>query len=370
MTNIKFENDLCQIIEEEAGKCIGCKLCMRGCPMLDKFTSNPKELLSALNSDLDFPSNMPYSCMLCGYCEEICPKDVSFKNLFFKMRQRYIDENGGNIKSDVKAVPANFHQDLSFTRIFKSPISHLHSDIIFFPGCAFLADNPDLVEKTYEYLEGIFPGIGFWNSCCAKPTNFLGREEKFNERMDIIKSELENRGIKRIVTACENCSITFKEFCDDVEVLPIYSVLADNFPEDAKGKFSDFPEAVNIHDPCPARYDEDLQDNVRKTLIFLGFTIEELLYSKNKTICCSSGGMVSQTAPEISHEHMLRRSSDGDKPMVTYCKECVNRLGSQREIDHIINLVFDDRDKAFKSYRPYSSVNAWTNRFKARSINK
>ena len=367
MDKVNFDPKLNKLVASDSRNCIGCKLCMQGCPMLDEFAENPKDLLKSLDKDQVYSWDLPYSCMLCGYCEQVCPKGISFKDIFFNMRKLLVSKNGGNIPSEVKASSTNFHQNFSFSKIFTSPIANLNSDIVFFPGCALLADNPKLVDKIYTYLKSIYPGIGFWNACCAKPTKYLGREDKFTERMKLLQKEYRPKGVKRLITACQNCTITFDQSFNDLETIPIYNILAENFPDHAINKFSETNTTINIHDPCPSRYDESLQKSARILAEKLGFVVEELKFSKQKTICCSAGGMVMQTAPEIGIKHMKRRSSEGDKPMLTYCKECVSKLGSRRKISHLLDLIFLDKDQAFK-YKEYSTIKSWVNRFKSKRL--
>lgn len=369
MKTFKFDNNLKEKIEKDYESCIDCRVCMRGCPMLDKFASGPKDLLEDLNRTQAFETDLPYSCMLCGYCSQVCPKDISFKDLFLDMRRLYVKENGGTIGKDLPASGVNFHQDFSFSRVFSKPIGHLESDICFFPGCAFLADNPIQVGDVYSYLQSIYPGIGFWNTCCGNPTKSLGRQDKFQERMEGFKAEYRAKGIKRIVTACQNCTLTIEEACSDLEVIPIYNILAENFPEEEENRFKDLGLTVSIHDPCPSRSYPDLQDNIRTIVGRLGFEIEELKYSKNRTICCSAGGMVKQTAPEIAKIHADRRAGEGDKALVTYCKECERTLGLQRDIDHILDLVFLDESCLFEKHKA-SVLGDWINRFIGRSLAK
>lgn len=363
MKKYYFDDELRSLVEKEEAKCIGCKVCMRGCSMLDEFTSNPKQMLEDLSAQGYFYRDMAYSCMLCGYCEKVCPKGVSLKDIFFKMRKTYVGEHKGNIEKDLGAWGTNFHQDLVFSKVFSDPISGSGSDICFFPGCALVADSPLLVKRVYSYLKDIYPQISLWNTCCGKPTNYLGREDKFRERIESIQDHYRSKGIKKIITACMNCTITFEETCPDLEVIPIYKILAENFPNGASGKFSQDKPRVNVHDPCPARYDDKLLDDARTIIGNLGFEIEELEFSRNKTICCSSGGMVWQTAQPIAAKHKARREAEGDGPLVTYCKECEKRLGENRKTDHLLDLVFLDKEEVFSQHEN-SLVGSWLNRLR------
>ena len=369
MIKVDFDQNLKDLIKEEYDRCIGCKLCMKGCPMLEEFSSNPKDLLKDLNENQYFSSDLPYSCMLCGYCEKVCPKGVSFKEISLKMREVYVASGGGDKEKDKGATGTRFHQDLSFSRVFSKPIKNLGSSVAFFPGCALQADNPQLVDQIYTYLQEIYPGIGYWNTCCGKPTNYLGSHEAFEKRLDGLKTEYREKQVKTLITCCVNCQLSLDENCPDLEIIPIYSVLHENFPKKARDKFQDLDLKVNIQDPCPARFYPSLLDESRDLIKWLGFGIEDLDFSREKTICCSSGGMVWSTRPNIGKKHYDRRVHDGDKPMVTYCKECEMRLGQDRSIDHILDLVFLPKDELFNKHDG-SQVRIWKNRFKAQKLAK
>ncbi len=85
-------------------KCIGCNKCMKGCPMLDRFCDSPRDLLKELSETGVFDCNLPYSCMLCGYCRQVCPVDVDLNSLFLNLRRDVVEEYNGKLPKNLHLI--------------------------------------------------------------------------------------------------------------------------------------------------------------------------------------------------------------------------------------------------------------------------
>lgn len=360
---------LASLIELEYSKCIGCKLCTKGCPMLDEFSDNPKKLLSQLNKDNSFDIELPYACMLCGYCAEVCPKSVSFRDLFYVFRKQSVKQYNGKLPGSLNTKGVDIHQKLSFSKFFSDSILGKNTETIFFPGCSLLSNNPEMVMSAYSYLREVFSNCGYSNKCCGKPTEFLGKHEKFMSLMESLKSDFNKHGVKTIITGCQNCYTCFKRNAPEFKIISLYEVLGDSgVPDYAKNRFAETKLNAIIHDPCPTRTEDKIHEAVREILNQLGISYDEMSYNKHRTLCCGMGGMVSLTSKKIFEKHRDRRRQEaGSKTIITYCMECAETLQSENlDSIHLLELIFTDVDdiKTEKS----SLAKSWFNRYRARKL--
>ncbi|WP_313755860.1 (Fe-S)-binding protein [Tissierella sp.] len=369
---MKISSQTMKIISKEEEKCIGCKACMKGCPMLDKFCNSPKNLLKELLDNERFEYTLPYSCMLCGYCTKVCPKEVDLKSLFLDMRRDVVKENNGKLPKELNGGGVELHQNLSFSKLFTSDIQNLQSDTIFFPGCGLLSYSPKIVENTYEYLRSKIDGIGIYTKCCGKPTAFMGKDEKFREYYSILEREFKNKNVKRIITGCQNCFMTIGNNSKDIEVISLWEVLANvGIPNGRKGIGKTIELEFTIHDPCPTRDVDIIHSSIRNIVDDLGFKTEEMKYNKGRTLCCGSGGMVSVTQSKIANSHTRRRAQEAKTEyIITYCQECVEsmRRGGKKSY-HILDLLFNE-DFQHMDQKNQGLVIKWVNRYRGKNMGK
>ena len=149
-------NKLTLKIESESNKCIGCKLCMKNCPMLQEQCESPKDLLEDLSNEMYFDGTiktiqMPFTCTLCSYCEQICPKDVSLKNVFYDLKTEVTAQVG--FPSELGKTSLSYHQNLSFSSVFSTQFKKIKpkNNSVFIPGCSPSAYNPSMKEMVYNY---------------------------------------------------------------------------------------------------------------------------------------------------------------------------------------------------------------------------
>lgn len=370
MKNVKISDKTMKLIIKEEEKCTGCKQCMKGCPMLDKFCDSPKELLGQLKSTEEFKHSLPYSCMLCGYCSKVCPTSVDLKSLFLELRRDTVGINNGKLPGELNTKGVDLHQKLSFSNLFTSDIQNLQSDTIFFPGCGLLAYSPKIVEKTYNHLRGKVEGIGIYTKCCGKPTNYLGKEEKFKEYYSILEKEFKEKGIKKVITGCQNCFITIGNKSKDIEVVSLWEVLSKvGIPEDKKDMCIGTDKEFTIHDPCPTRNEGEIHNSIRRIVDDLGLNVEEMEFKKGRTLCCGAGGMVPITQGQIAKDHTMRRAQEAKTEyIITYCQECVEsmRKGGKSSY-HILDLLFNEELEDMEQINQ-NLMNKWINRYKGKNI--
>lgn len=365
MTRIPMQEEVRSFIEKEEAGCIGCKACMKGCPMLEEWCENPKTLLGELSRG-DFPLRMPYTCLLCGYCTRVCPKDISFRDVFFRLRQESVRHFDGKLPKELRVGGVRMHQTLSASPLIASKIPE--TETLFFPGCALLAQSPEIVEKTYAYLQKTVKGLGITNRCCFKPTEYLGDAEKFSDYAAQLQRDFRAAGVKTILTACSNCYMSFRRHVKDIEIRSVYEVLAETgLPAKKKNAYRD-GGCVAVHDPCPTRNEKPMQEAVRALAKELGLKTEELSFSGARTLCCGTGGMVKMTAPAIHKKHVTRRAEEGgDGTYLTYCRECAATLTENgRPAVHLLDLLFGDG--AVRTNQ--GLLAAWKNRIGARNMGK
>lgn len=376
---MKISDKTLKLIEEEEDKCIGCNLCMEGCPMLARFCSSPKLLLKDLLDKKTFDYKLPYSCMLCGYCSRVCPTKVDLKSLFLELKREAVTQTNGKLPKDLSGSVVDFHQRFSFSKIFTSNINNLGSDTIFFPGCALMSYSPEIVQKTYSYLREKIPGIGIYNKCCGNPTASMGKDEKFKGYYSILEKEFKNKNIKKVITGCQNCFMTIGRNSKNIAVVSLWEVLASlGIPNERVNIGKDIDHSFTIHDPCPTRNINIIHKSIRDIASQLGLTIEEGKYSKSKTLCCGSGAMVSVTQGHIAQGHKKRVANEiSTGHIVTYCQECVEsiRHGGKKTY-HILDLIFPVQpinrpdDLLSLKQENQSTLKRWVNRYKCKSIGK
>lgn len=348
---------------EENEKCIGCKKCMVGCPMLDKFCENPKDLLESLSKENQFGMELPYSCMLCGYCAEVCPVDVSFNDIFFMYRKDLECICEGKLPKELNLAGVDLHQNLSFSRLFSKRLKE-EKDTVFFPGCALMGAKSEIVLKVNAYLDDKLSGCEIMTHCCGKPTKYMGKSDKFNQNIAGIQTELDKSGTRTIIAGCLNCYKTLEESLENVEVLSLWTVLDElGAVEDLRVDLSELGIVPTIHDPCPTRRDDEIQSAVRNILDKMGISYCEMDLNKRETLCCGAGAMVGISQRELAKDHMKRRCRESKSDhIVTYCQECTESFMKQdMKSLHILDLLFGEYDRL--DFEESKLARKWVARF-------
>ena len=353
--------------------CIDCNSCMKGCPMLEEFTDSPKSLLQDFKTIVP-NENISFSCTTCDYCYSVCPSDISFKEIFKDSKQKHAQDDKTLNSYGYKSVL--FHQKNSFSKLFTSKTIFKKGEftnMAFMPGCALSSYSPSLIEKTYKHLFKVLPGINVLQQCCGQPTRIIGDMKRFDQLYTKLQNDINMMKVDTVVTACENCYMSLKEYSPNIKVVSLYEVLDEyGIPEEKKEFYKNF-ESLALHDPCPTRYEKPLHDSVRNLLKTLGISFEEFKRNKEKTECCGSGGMLEFTNPTLAIDQMKNRVNQTKcDTILSYCQSCAQSMskGGKNGI-HILDLIFNETSQTNFTQKQNGTISRWLNRYKSkRNIDK
>ena len=230
--------------------------------------------------------------------------------------------------------------DLKATLALHGP-GHDRSRYAFFPGCNLAAIYPEHVLSSYAWLlNHLKGGTGFILRCCGVPAKWAGRDDLFQGALNALREDWHNLGEPIMVAACPTCCKTFREDLPGMKFITLWELLAEEkWEAKAQGK------TFAVHDPCTARYDEKLQESVRRLLTVIGASPQELLLGREMTECCGFGGLMSAANPPLAKDVARKRGQRSDAAYVTYCAMCRNALAATgKDVLHVLDLVFASTD--------------------------
>lgn len=229
----------------------------------------------------------------------------------------------------------SIHQSLGFSSfLMKVP----KTEAIFWPGCALLNLDGEILAKTLCILRRAEPDIQLACGCCGQPSVYLF-PDKAEKRKKKLVDLLKKQGIKRIYTACPNCTLQLRELAG-FEIIPIWPVLAEHI---CKSDMAGADGQFIWHDPCPTRKDPAQQEAARKLLKISGCDCCQPENTGCKTKCCGNFHMLAATAPEKSRKMRLARLSEfpEEKVIASGCEGCLGAFRSEgRETRHLLELLF------------------------------
>ena len=220
-----------------------------------------------------------------------------------------------------------FQQGLSFV-LLRVP----KTEAVFWPGCALMKLDEEILEKTMEVLRREEPDLQLAAGCCGQPTVYLF-SEKWEKRREKLLEILRKQGVKRIYTACPNCTLQMGELS---EVIPIWEPLARNLKAE---DLENVPGSFVWHDPCPIRNDPSQLAAVRELMV-----LAHCDYTEPGNIrCCGNVHMLRSTNPEQSAAIRRRRLAELDKnrTIVSCCEGCLDAFRTEgRDTCHLLEILF------------------------------
>ena len=216
---------------------------------------------------------------------------------------------------------------------------------VFWPGCALMTLNPDIIYKTWQVLRRAEPGIGISTCCCGQPSRYLF-PDKIAARQEWVQRMLEQQGVKRVYTACPNCGKELREWAG-VDVISIWPKLVAYLRQDeirgAKTGIS-----YVLHDPCPLRNAPLELKAVRLLCSMSGAAITEPVHSGVHTTCCGNYHMLHSLEPEKSTKLRQMRIAEfsAELPVVSCCEGCLDSFRLEGlETVHLLELIFGHGQK-------------------------
>ena len=326
----------------EASRCFqcDCDYCEASCEMLKWYRKKPHKLGMEVFTDSIANSLVStrtltreaYSCNICGKCKSVCPEDVDIGALMQFSRADRVGQD-----KQVPAIHDYWLRDMAFNTtegaFSSAPKGKTTCAVAFFPGCKLGAMNPGYVTKTYDYLEEKY-GAGILLSCCGVPAYWAGEEKRLEAHLEQLRKSWERLGKPKLVFACATCEKTFRMFLPEIELVSLYTLLAE---DTSLTPTCPFPEAT-VFDPCAARDDRETEQSVRILSERSGAVLEEL---RNPNRCCGFGGHMRLANPELYDQITAHRAEAGDKPYIVYCANCYEVFKLQgKPCTHVLDTVF------------------------------
>jgi hypothetical protein len=238
--------------------------------------------------------------------------------------------------------------DMAFSNGEKFALAHHApgtntSSYVFFPGCQLGGSSPGYVEKAYGFLRDTFKadysGVGIMLRCCGAPAEWAGREDLFMNSQSEFLAEYVKLGKPKFILACSTCYLMFQKYYPDVEILSFWDVYDQYGPQRFPPR--DFSAPMAVHDPCSTRYETHIHDSVRSILQKAGCEVRELPLSREKTECCSYGGLMWLANKTVAEEVVQRRIHESALDYVTYCAMCRDFFARRgKRTLHMFDLIY------------------------------
>jgi len=338
----------------EAKRCFQCECmeCVKVCEYLKQYERYPRRYLREIYNNLSIVKGTRYantfinSCALCGLCGEVCPTHLQMGDVNLQARREMVKQN--------RMPPSAFEfalRDMEFSSSDKFEMVRNRpgttvSDYVLFPGCQLSASSPDHVASIYMYLGERLPGgrVGLMLGCCGAPANWAGQNEIFETNLAKWRAHLQELGNPKVVLPCSSCYQVFKKHLPDVPIISLWEILDGyGLPADAKPA----ARTVSVHDPCTTRYERSIQDSARHIAEQLGCKIVELPLSRERTTCCSYGGLMWLSNRDLARKTVQRRISESPADYLTYCAMCRDFFAAQgKRTLHLLDLIYGTDDRA------------------------
>lgn len=266
-------------------------------------------------------------------------------------------------------IGVKLHQLSSFSKLFTASSDSDGNNVrVFIPGCSLTDYSPEMVMKTYKYLNDNLGNTGIISKCCAAPSKISGDKEGFKSYYSQLQEEIDKMKVKEVITACQTCYRTIKENSPGIDVKSIWeSINYIGIPQDVNDKYKDLDIVFALHDPCPIRKENIIHESVRDVLNKMGIKIEEFNNCREKTLCC--GGKLSIQNKEMALKHMRKRAYEADSNYIlTYCESCVKsmKMAGKNSI-HILDLLFNDGMNLKFDQEGVNYLQKWINRYKCKT---
>ena len=312
--------------QREADRCLGCSCsqCVQHCTFLQHYVTDgragARDLVQLLIEQGEAEPHIPYSCNICGLCQAVCPQGLNTGRACLEFRERLVAAG---------KAPLPQHQAIqNYERWGTHPTFALsrpdpatgRARRVFFPGCALSGHSPHLVKSAYAYLRQRLPDTGIILNCCGAPSQLLGQRQELERVAGGVAAELARLGATELIAACTHCLHTIRDFLPGIKTRSIYEVMAETGlpPELARGKKLVF----NIQDACGARQSPEIHEAVRHLVQAAGHGLEEMAHTRERSLCCGSGGMAAAVAPDLARQLTEARLAEAKFDLVTYCAAC------------------------------------------------
>ncbi len=340
-----------RLAEKIAKECVECGLCQKDCAFLKGFKSPRQMAVDILVNKLD--ETTAFECSLCGLCQAVCPKGLKTGELMLNLR-RIAHKKGVNF-TEHNVIRSYERRGVSpFFTYYALPSS---CDTVFFPGCSLPGTRPAQLEYTFSKLQALIPNLGIVLDCCTKPSHDLGNHERFLKYFSELSDFLSKNGIRQVIVACPNCFKVFSTYGNGLKILTVYELLQGVLQPVSKGE----NRPVTIHDSCIMRWENGVQEAVRRLSADMGLFIDEMKHSRKKTVCCGEGGSVGFLNEEfVTNWAEIRKKEATGKEILTYCAGCSASLNAKGLNNrHILDLLYEKEtgNKATVSQPPFTYLN-------------
>ena len=338
-------------------------------------------------------------CLLCGACEQVCPRDLPITDIVSKARSRFslFYGRGGLEKVAARSVLARpalleglVRTGISLQRILSLPAdSGLRlrlalleqrnpkpatrnskpetrnpepgTRISYFSGCLARHLQPSVADSTHQLLAqcGVRAHVPAAQHCCGLASWSAGKRDQARE--------LARKNIQAfadstapIITSCASCSSHLLSYPDLFDRNTPWHERACRFAERVQ-EFTDFfntrlprpkpkdePQLrVFYHDPCHLRFTEAGRNTPRLLLKSQGVVLAE---PEDGPSCCGQGGLFHLGYPKTS-EAIFQTAADkalahAPDCITTTCSGCLmqyqqgmTRRNAHPRVVHLANLL-------------------------------
>jgi len=357
--------------QREAARCLECQcdFCRTYCDLTNFFHKWPLRirdeiLATTLPGAADIKATpakrLMSTCSQCGLCKETCPEAIDLGGLILAGRKSMHRQ---------KKAPWVFHdfwlRDMDFANSDQAAVTRMPKNegpsgsndgpsgrdentkelYAFFPGCQLGANDPELVEKTYDYLLSKNADTGLLLRCCGAPVEWSGDEEKHQKEIAEIRKLWTELGKPVLILACPTCEKKFKTYMVDIPVVSLYEKMAEWGVDAPSTSAADQNKGrrYSVFDPCAARHESEMKEAVRKLAERAGCSLEPLPENDAFARCCGYGGQTGIANPDYTEFVTQKRISESPNAYITYCINCRDIfMDAGKEALHILDLILGD----------------------------